>query len=80
VRDEIENKERADYGQFLIKNIAADLNIDQKELYKIVITVSKTFIEGIFNCLKPIPGLSLLILPAKDGNRSVGSCICASLP
>ncbi len=36
VRDEIENKERADYGQFLIKNIAADLNIDQKELYKIV--------------------------------------------
>jgi len=36
VRDEIENKERADYGHFLIKNIAADLNIDQKELYKIV--------------------------------------------
>ncbi len=36
MRDEIENKERADYGQFLIKNIAADLNIDQKELYKIV--------------------------------------------
>ncbi|HSW60621.1 MAG TPA: DUF1016 N-terminal domain-containing protein [bacterium] len=36
VRNEIENKERADYGHFLIKKIATDLSIDQKELYKIV--------------------------------------------
>ena len=36
VRNEIENKERADYGRFLIKNISSDLSIDQKELYKIV--------------------------------------------
>jgi len=36
VRNEIDNKERADYGRFLIKHISSDLSIDQKELYKIV--------------------------------------------
>lgn len=36
VRDEIEKKERADYGRFLIKSISFDLGINEKELYKIV--------------------------------------------
>lgn len=36
VREELENKDRADYGKYLIRNLALDLNIDRKELYKVV--------------------------------------------
>lgn len=36
VREEFKNKERADYGQFLVVNISSDLNIKRQELYKIV--------------------------------------------
>ena len=36
VREELKQKDRADYGKFLISNLALDLSIDRKELYKIV--------------------------------------------
>jgi len=36
VRDEIENKERADYGQLLVKNLSIDTNIGESLLYEII--------------------------------------------
>ena len=36
VRDEIENKERADYGKYLVDQISLDLNINKRELYRII--------------------------------------------
>ncbi|MGI6394239.1 MAG: DUF1016 N-terminal domain-containing protein [bacterium] len=36
VRDEIENKERADYGKKLITQISLDLGINRRELYRII--------------------------------------------
>jgi predicted nuclease of restriction endonuclease-like (RecB) superfamily len=36
VREELKNKNRADYGKYLIENLAADLRISRPELYKIV--------------------------------------------
>ena len=36
VREELKNKERADYGKYLINNLAVDLRIEKKLIYKIV--------------------------------------------
>ncbi len=36
VRDEIENKERADYGKHLVNQISLDLDINKRELYRII--------------------------------------------
>jgi predicted nuclease of restriction endonuclease-like (RecB) superfamily len=36
VRDEIENKERADYGKQLVVQISFDLGINKRELYRII--------------------------------------------
>jgi len=36
VRDEIENKERADYGKQLVAQISFDLGINKRELYRII--------------------------------------------
>ena len=36
VRDEIENKERADYGKQLVAQISFDLGINRRELYRII--------------------------------------------
>ena len=36
VRDEIENKERADYGKYLVDIVALDLGINKRELYRII--------------------------------------------
>ena len=36
VRDEIENKERADYGKHLVDQISLDLDINKRELYRII--------------------------------------------
>ncbi len=36
VRDEIENKERADYGKKLVAQISFDLGINKRELYRII--------------------------------------------
>lgn len=36
VREELNNKNRADYGKYLISNLAVDLNIEKKLIYKIV--------------------------------------------
>ncbi|HPA56150.1 MAG TPA: PDDEXK nuclease domain-containing protein, partial [bacterium] len=36
VREEIENKERADYGQLLVKNLSMDTNIGESLLYEII--------------------------------------------
>ncbi len=36
VRDEIENKDRADYGKNLVDSISSDLGINKRELYRII--------------------------------------------
>lgn len=36
VREELNNKNRADYGKYLINNLAIDLDIEKKLIYKIV--------------------------------------------
>ena len=36
VREELKQKDRADYGKFLIENLAVDLNISRRRLYEIV--------------------------------------------
>jgi len=36
VRDEIENKERADYGKYLVPQISLHLGINKRELYRII--------------------------------------------
>ena len=36
VREELKHKDRADYGEYLIKDLAIDLGIDRRELYRIV--------------------------------------------
>ena len=36
VREELEHKSRAEYGKFLIKNLAKDLNFSRRLLYEIV--------------------------------------------
>ena len=36
VRDEIENKERADYGKYLVPQISFHLGINKRELYRII--------------------------------------------
>jgi predicted nuclease of restriction endonuclease-like (RecB) superfamily len=36
VRDEIENKDRADYGRLLVKKLSKDMNIGESLLYEII--------------------------------------------
>ncbi len=36
VREELKHKERADYGKYLINNLAVDLGIGHQKLYRIV--------------------------------------------
>jgi len=36
VREEMNNQERADYGKYLIDNLAIDLEVEKKLMYKIV--------------------------------------------
>jgi len=36
VREELKHKDRAGYGQFLVKNLAVDLNINKRDLYRII--------------------------------------------
>ena len=36
VREELKHKDRADYGEYLIKNLSNDLNIHRRRLYEIV--------------------------------------------
>jgi predicted nuclease of restriction endonuclease-like (RecB) superfamily len=36
VREELKHKDRADYGKYLIDNLTVDLNIERRELYRIV--------------------------------------------
>ena len=36
VREELKHKDRADYGQFLVENLAKDLDITRRDLYRII--------------------------------------------
>jgi hypothetical protein len=36
VREELKHKDRADYGKYLVENLAVDLNISRRLLYEIV--------------------------------------------
>lgn len=36
VREELNSKDRADYGEHLVDSISVDLNIDKRELYRII--------------------------------------------
>lgn len=36
VREELKNKNRADYGKYLIEKLAVDLNFERRELYRII--------------------------------------------
>jgi predicted nuclease of restriction endonuclease-like (RecB) superfamily len=36
VREELKHKDRAEYGKYLIENLAVDLSFNKKELYKII--------------------------------------------
>jgi len=36
VREELKHQDRADYGKYLLENLAADLSVERRELYRIV--------------------------------------------
>jgi len=48
VREELENKTRADYGKYLIDNLAHDLGMKRRELYKVV---------NFYKCYPIVPSL-----------------------